>query len=170
MEVIWSHMRVNCSWMCFGWVVPHIFCSWLVVHLEIPVVLLIEKTEVSHFHRSWPLTLDSVVYYSYCCSVVGVYWRTGGCGWPNSRSISLGILASWALRNNAPNSASAVDAATSLRIAHVMWMLPFNWMFWLSFGVLPRKNILLYGFFLGPQINMMHLSVGVISCLMRRIW
>ena len=67
-------------------------------------------------------TIPTAVVLSTCTGV-------GGCGWPNSSSISLSILASWALRKSAPNSASAADAATSLKIAQVMWILPFNWMF-----------------------------------------
>ena len=72
--------------------------------------------------------------------MLSTYTGVGGCGWSISSSISLSILASWALRKRAPNYAPAVDAATSLRIAQVMWILPFNRMFWLSLGVLPRKK------------------------------
>ena len=39
-----------------------------------------------------------------------------GCGWPSSSSVSLIIFASFVFKNIAPNSASAADAATNLRI------------------------------------------------------
>ena len=64
-------------------------------------------------------TIPTVVVLSTCTGV-------GGYGWPDSSSISLSVLASWVLRNSAPNSASAADATTSLRIAHVMWILLFK--------------------------------------------
>ena len=51
------------------------------------------------------------------------------------------ILASCVLRNNAPNSASVADAATNLRIAHVMWSFPFNCMGFLAIGMLPKKKL-----------------------------
>jgi hypothetical protein len=44
----------------------------------------------------------------------------GGCGWPSSVRISCNTLASCAFRKSAPNSASAVEAATSLRMVHVI--------------------------------------------------
>ena len=56
---------------------------------------------------------------SYDYSVVGT-------GFLVSKRVNLIITASWALRNNAPNSASAADPATNLRITQVMWILPFN--------------------------------------------
>ena len=39
-----------------------------------------------------------------------------GCGWPSSSSVSLMIFASFAFKKIAPNSDSAADAATNLRI------------------------------------------------------
>ena len=64
----------------------------------------------------------------------------GDCEWPNFSRVNLIFLVFWVLRNSAPNSTSAVDAATSLRITHVMWMFPCSWMSGLSLGVLPRKK------------------------------
>ena len=49
-------------------------------------------------------------------------------------------LASCALRNSAPSSASAADAATSLRIVQVMWIAPLMMIGSASRGMLPRKK------------------------------
>ena len=43
-----------------------------------------------------------------------------GCGWPISCKVSRIILPSLQLRNNAPNSASAANATTNLRILHMI--------------------------------------------------
>jgi hypothetical protein len=50
------------------------------------------------------------------------------------------ILASCAFRKRAPNSASAADAATSFRMVHVMWIVPFSLIGSPSCGRLPRKK------------------------------
>ena len=42
------------------------------------------------------------------------------CGWPISCKVSRIILPSLQFRNNAPNSASAYDATTNLRITHMI--------------------------------------------------
>ena len=52
--------------------------------------------------------------------VLSTWVGVGGCGCPSSNSVKRMILASCVFKNNAPNSASAADAATNLRIAHVM--------------------------------------------------
>ncbi len=49
-------------------------------------------------------------------------------------------MASWALRKRVPNSALAVDAATSLRVVQVIWMAPLSLIRFLSTGKLPRKK------------------------------
>ena len=64
----------------------------------------------------------------------------GGCGCPNSFNISLMTFASWALRNRAPSSASAADAATSFSIEHVVKIFPFNLIGSPSFGKLHKKK------------------------------
>ena len=63
-----------------------------------------------------------------------------GCGWPSSLSIRQKTLASCAFRNSAPSSASAADAATSLRMVHCTWMAPLSLMGSPSRGKLPRKK------------------------------
>ena len=50
------------------------------------------------------------------------------------------ILASCVLRNNAPNSASAADAATSLRIAHVIAIFLFSLMGWSCFVEVGKRS------------------------------
>ena len=49
-------------------------------------------------------------------------------------------LASCVLRNKALNLASAAEAATSLRMAHVIAILPLSLMGSLLLGRLPRKK------------------------------
>ena len=78
-------------------------------------------------------TIPTVVVLSTCIGV-------GGCGWSNSERMSRMTLASFVLRNKALNSASAADAATSLRIAHVMAIFPFSLMGLPCWGKLPRKK------------------------------
>lgn len=46
---------------------------------------------------------------------LSMWMGVGGCGWPNSSSVSRSIFASFAFKNNAPNSASAAEAATNRR-------------------------------------------------------
>ena len=64
----------------------------------------------------------------------------GGCGWPSSSSVSLVIFASFAFKNIAPNSASAADAATNLRIMQSVRIGPFRRMGQSSSGSQPRKK------------------------------
>ena len=64
----------------------------------------------------------------------------GGCGWPRSSSASLIIFASFAFKNIAPNSASATDAATNLRIVQRVRIGPFRRMGRLSSGCQLRKK------------------------------
>ena len=59
------------------------------------------------------LTIPTEVVLSTCIGV-------GGCGCPNYWSAILNTFDSLAFRKRAPSYASAVEAATSLRIAHVM--------------------------------------------------
>ena len=58
--------------------------------------------------------------------VLSIWIGIRGCGWPNSVSIRRTTLASWALRNRAPSSALAAEAATSFRIEQVIMMLPLS--------------------------------------------
>ena len=64
----------------------------------------------------------------------------GGCGWPSSSSASLMIFASFAFKNIAPNSASAADAATNLRIVQSVRIGPFRRMGQSSSDSQPRKK------------------------------
>ena len=64
----------------------------------------------------------------------------GGCGWPSSLSGSMIIFASFAFKNIAPNSASAADAATNLRIVQSVRIGPFRRMGHLSSSCQPRKK------------------------------
>ncbi len=49
-------------------------------------------------------------------------------------------LASWALRKRAPNSASAADVATSLRMVQLIWIAPSSLIGLPLTGKLPRKK------------------------------
>ena len=71
------NMRVYSPRMCFGWIIPHMFCSWHVIYFEILVILLIEKPEIFYFCCPWPLALDCIVDYSHRCSVVYMDWCRG---------------------------------------------------------------------------------------------
>ena len=64
----------------------------------------------------------------------------GGCGCPISCSISLAILPCFTLRNKAPNSASATDAATNLSMLHELCIALFNLMGSPGLGSHPRKK------------------------------
>ena len=79
------------------------------------------------------LTIPTAVVLSTCNGV-------GGWGWPNSFSINRMTFASCAFKNNAPNSASAADAATSFKMEHVVRIFPFSLIGSLSLSKLPRKK------------------------------
>ena len=79
------------------------------------------------------LTISTVIELSMCIGV-------GGCGWPSSVSISLMILASFALRKSAPNSASAADEATNFNKVHKTWIAPFSLIGCSSLGKEPRMK------------------------------
>ena len=64
-------------------------------------------------------TIPTVVLLSMCIGV-------DGCGCPSLLRTVLMILASCALKNKAPSSAPAVEAATSLSMVHVMCTAPFS--------------------------------------------
>ena len=64
----------------------------------------------------------------------------GGYGWPISSSVSLMIFASFAFKKIVPNSASAADAATNLRIVQSVRIGPFRKMGRLLSGSQTRKK------------------------------
>lgn len=70
---------------------------------------------------------------------LSIWIGVAGCRCPNSWRVSLMIFASFALKNNAPNSASAADDATNLNNVHRTWIAPFNTMGCPSLGIDPRK-------------------------------
>ena len=86
-----------------------------------------------HFRFTTLFAMPAAVALSQCMGV-------GGCGWPSSSSVSLMIFASFAFNNIAPNSASAADAATNLRILQSVRIGPFRRMGCLSSGSQPRKK------------------------------
>ena len=51
------------------------------------------------------------------------------------------MFAYFAFKNSEPNSASAADAATNLRIAQQVNIVPLRWIGYLSCGVRPRKKL-----------------------------
>jgi hypothetical protein len=93
----------------------------------------------------------------------------GGCRWPILDIISCSIFASCTFKYNAPSSASTVDAATSLRITHVMVIFPFSLIEVPSLGTLPRKNDHLLDLFCNRSIGMMLSSEYWGSSLKRSI-
>ena len=72
--------------------------------------------------------------------LLSMWMGVGGCGWPNSWRVSLIIFASWALKNKAPNSASAAEAATNFKMVQSTWIAPLILMGWLSWGMSARKK------------------------------
>ena len=66
-------------------------------------------------------TMPTAVVLSTCIGV-------GGRGWPSSSNINQMTVASWELRNSAPNSASAANAAMSFKMEQVVKIFPFNLM------------------------------------------
>ena len=72
--------------------------------------------------------------------VLSKWMGVGGCGWPISSNVIWMILASKALRKRAPNLASAVDAATHLRMEDWVIMAPLRRMGHPSSGTEPRKK------------------------------
>jgi hypothetical protein len=79
------------------------------------------------------LTKSTVVVLSMCIGV-------GGCGWPSLARISRKTFASCAFKKSAPSSASAAEAAMSLRMVHVTWIAPLSLIGSPSGGKLPRKK------------------------------
>ena len=70
------------------------------------------------------------------------------------------IRASWVLRNSALSSASAAEAATSFRIAHVIAMFPLSLIGWSFLGTfLQERSIRPPNSCLCLQFGVMHLSV-----------
>jgi hypothetical protein len=131
---------VNVCCVVFRWVIAKVFLTKLIIHLEVLLCFYIQEPEISHFHCMGMLLFDSVIAMS--TVVVLLMWMSGGgCGCPSSLRVRRRTLASWALRKRAPNSASAVDVATSLRMVQVMWILPLSLIGLLSMGKLPRKKL-----------------------------
>ncbi len=57
-----------------------------------------------------------------------------GCGWPRSLRVSLKIIPSWQVRNNAPSLTSAANASTNQKNEHSVWKAPINLMGFPSIG------------------------------------
>ena len=72
--------------------------------------------------------------------VLSMWIGVGSCECPSLWGVNHSILALRVLRNSAPSSDSAADAATSLRMAQVMCMLPLRLMGLFAFGRLPLKK------------------------------
>ena len=125
MYVIWSYMCVYWSYVCFGRIVCHEFRSRMVVKFEVHLRILIEKPEISHFHRSRALPFDRAVNNSYGRCVVDVYW-CWRLGMFQFGRIKLITCASFVFTNSELSSTSADEAAIILSIVHVIAMLPFS--------------------------------------------
>ncbi len=73
--------------------------------------------------------------------VVLLKWMgVGGCGCPSSSRVRQRTLASWALKKRAPNLALAANAAMSLRMVQVMWIVPLSLIGLPLMGKLTRKK------------------------------
>lgn len=101
--------------MMFTCIICKDFCPWVPSYLKILSLFLVCYPEVVHSHCVHALLFYCVVCNENSSSVVAVDCR-----------ISLIMRPSCALRNNAPNSASAADAATNYKTEHKICITPFN--------------------------------------------
>jgi hypothetical protein len=63
-----------------------------------------------------------------------------GCGWAIFSRVSQNIMACLQVKNNAPSSASAMDATTNHNIAHKIKNTPFNLIGCVGLGFYPMKK------------------------------
>jgi hypothetical protein len=119
MHIIWTNMSMNVSCVVFRRVIAHVFLSRLIMKFEILLCFPIQQPDVTRFHGTGALwlivllTMPTVIVLSICFSV-------GGYGCPRLFRVSQRTLASWALWKRAPDSATAADAAASLRTVQLM--------------------------------------------------
>ena len=99
----------------------------------------IAYVEISHFHAARSLSF-TVLFAMTAAVALSQCMGVGGCGWPSSSSVILMIFAYFAFKNIAPNSSSAVDAATNLRIVQSVRNGPFRQMGQSSSGSQTRKK------------------------------
>ncbi len=115
MDIIWPDVLYVGS-MMFGWIIAKVFKARLVVELEVSLRFAVkyQKYLISIACNLCRLivllTIPTVVVLPMCIGV-------GGCGWQSSARMSRNT---YAFRKSAPSSASAVDAATSLRMVYVI--------------------------------------------------
>jgi hypothetical protein len=132
-------MLMYVSRVVFRGIVAQVFLSRLIVKFEVFQRFAVKKPEVLHRHCVGALAFDGIVDNANGGSVVYVNRRQ----WlwvsefGKSETEDLGFLC---IEKRAPNLASAADAATSLSIVHVMWMVQLSLIGSPSTGRLPRKK------------------------------
>ena len=105
--------------MVFYCIISKVFLAWIPLYVHDAVFDLIcdPKNLISiDQERCFLIVSFAIPYAVMLLQCMGV----AGCRWPISCKVSRIILPSLQLRNNAPNSASAADTTTNLRIPHMM--------------------------------------------------
>ena len=132
MDMCWAyvgHRRVIC-WQ---------LCSWLVVELEIFLQNLVGD---QNYLISVDLDLCLLIILTTVPTAVVVSMCIGADGWgcPNYVRIRRMNVDFFAFTHNAPSSASAADAVTTFKIAHVIAILPLSWIGVLTCSQLPSEH------------------------------
>ena len=73
MEIPGANILVMCSYVVFALVIRQILFSWMPSDIICVLGNLVTNPEISHFHRSRSLTLNSVVCYADCGGVITMY-------------------------------------------------------------------------------------------------
>ncbi len=113
---------------CLGWYenLKYFWASW-------------SNSKKMHFHYAQLLSFI-VLFTILTAAMLSIWVGVGGWRCFISCNMSQIARASWVLTNNAPNSASAVDATTSFNIVHVMWTLLLRKIGSPFCGTLPKEN------------------------------
>ncbi len=125
MHIIRPIILVNIGCVMLGRIIAQILLSGLKKNLKY-FCILPSKSQKYCISIAWEhcclmvlLTMPTMVMLLICLGV-------SGCGCWSSARVRQRTLACWAYRKREPNSASAVDTATSLSILQVMSMVPLS--------------------------------------------
>ena len=124
-EEFWPDINMVGWCMMLGKVVRQVRFARLPVDFKLSLCFAALQPMNSHVHWFQLLWLDSIIYDRFhrrvvCLDGMGVR----GWGWPILVSICLMNTASFAFKNNAPNSASAANDMTALIIVNVVKIAP----------------------------------------------
>ena len=125
--------------MVLAGVISQVFRAWVPVNVEVFLVNLITRIEVSHFKHTRALSADRSVDDASRCCIITMNGR-----WGLRVAQFFQCQAKYSpiphIQKNAPSSASAADAATNLRMVHSVKKAPLRRMGSPSRGVQPRKK------------------------------